>query len=125
VLDLFAHDAVLDMGSGAVAAGRDALRPLVTRLVARWTHTSHHCSTTSLTTYDGSRAATATVVYVFHDRPADDVTMELWGRYDDELVKHNAGWLIRRRVFRVAGVRQSSSSRLPDRFERFARLGLP
>ena len=51
--------------------------------------------------------------------------MQLWGRYEDELVAAQGRWLIRARRLLVAGVRESTSQELPDRFERYPRMPLP
>lgn len=142
LLDLFTEDAVLDMGRGATATGRADLRPFMIERIGRWTTTHHQCSTITLTSYDGRRASAVSYVSVFHDHPGRDEALQLWGRYEDDLVKDDfvgAGggsvgdggvgggvrWRIAVRRFRVAGVRRTTSDPLPDRFERLARLPLP
>lgn len=122
---LFTDDAVLDLGRGVTVEGSVQLRALLLDRIGRWTTTSHHGSTVCVQAYDGATAATTSYVYAFHDHPADDRTMHLWGRYEDELVRGADRWRISYRRLRVAGVREQASSRVPERFERFARLPLP
>ena len=125
LLALFTDDVVLALGPAAVVRGLDELRALVVERVGRWTTTSHHCSTTTVHEYDGRRATTTTYLYAFHDRPADDVSMHMWGRYEDELVAGEHHWRIRRRSLRVAGIQHTASQSVPERFSRFGRLSLP
>jgi len=125
LLALFTDDLVMDMGRGVVVHGRERFRALLLDRIGRWTTTSHHCSTVVLTRWDGGTAATTSHLYAFHDAPARDETMHMWGRYTDELVKQGDRWLIRERRLRVAGVQLTPSSPLPDRFEPFPRTPLP
>lgn len=125
LLDLFTDDAVLDMGGGATATGRAALRPFMIERIRRWEFTNHRCSTTTVRAYDGITAETLTYVSVLHDDPGRDETLQLWGRYGDEWVKQAGAWRIRVRRFRVDGVHHGPSTPLPARFERFPRAPLP
>ncbi|MPQ96489.1 hypothetical protein GB931_00845 [Modestobacter sp. I12A-02628] len=125
LLALFTADAVLDMGHGATATGQPALRAMVRDRVGRWTTTNHHCSTTRVLHYDGATAGTTSQLYAFHDAPGRGERMHLWGRYDDELVRADGGWLIRRRALRVTGVNRTASEELPGRFQRLERAPLP
>lgn len=122
---LFTDDLVMDMGQGVVVHGRERFRALLLDRIGHWTTTNHHSSTVVLTRWDGATAGVTSYLYAFHDAPARDETMHLWGRYTDELVQQDGRWLIRERRLRVAGVQLTPSSPVPARFERFARQPLP
>lgn len=122
---LFAQNAVMDMGNGDVFTGRDRLHALFLDRIGLWTTTNHHVSTITIRSYDGAAARTTAYLYAFHDSPERDTSMHLWGRYEDDLVKHGEQWLIGTRRLRVAGVRETGSAEVPERFERFPRQTLP
>ena len=125
LVGLFTDDILMDMGNGATASGRERLRPLLIDRVGRWRTTNHHCSNVILRRYDAGSASVTSYLYAFHDDPARNESMHLWGRYEDELVKVQGAWRFRIRRLRVAGVQQGESRPVPERFERFARLPLP
>ena len=119
--EVFTDDVVMDMGHGAVFTGRARLLRLVQEVTAVWETTHHQCSNHLVGRYNGTGADATSYVYAFHDAPARNEAMHLWGRYTDELVKQDGAWRIQLRRLRVAAVTMTSSSPLPERFERISR----
>jgi ketosteroid isomerase-like protein len=99
VLDLFAADAVFDLGQGRVHAGRSGLRELYRRLDV-YAATSHHITNPRIDV-QGDRARARSGIYAHHVRH-DGTTMTLWGVYLDELVSVDGTWLIERRALRAS-----------------------
>jgi ketosteroid isomerase-like protein len=125
VLALFAPDARVDMGHGAVFVGHAALRALLIDRLGQWTSTSHQASTISVTRFDGTTADTTSYLFVVHDDTVDGRTMHLWGRYDDHLRRGDDGWQFVHRKLWVSASRILECQPLPERFEPSPRRTLP
>lgn len=125
LVGLYTADVTIDMGHGALFRGRERLRALLLDRIGLWETTNHHWSNLRVLHYDGVSASVVSHLHVYHDDPSRGVSMQLWGRYEDELVKQRGGWLFHVRRLRVAGVEEAPSTPVPDRFERFARMPLP
>ncbi len=105
LMDLFTEHVVLDYGYGRLFTGRDVLRTLFAdRLLATYTATSHHISNVRIAV-DGDHATSTCHIHAWHRRADDGSQPEVWGRYDDELVRTVTGWRIARRTIRAAGER--------------------
>ena len=100
IVALFTDDATFDMGHGRVIS-----RPEFGRLfesMTRYSATSHHLSNISISSLGEDVARVESVLYAFH-RIADTAEeIHLWGRYSDEVVRHDGVWRVRSRRLRAA-----------------------
>lgn len=100
--ELFTDDAVIDYGYRRLIAGRDQIRALFHDRLGRYRGTSHHASNVTIELVDDSSGTAASAVYAWHRLPNGD-TAEVWGRYDDEVVRDGSSWRLARRTIRAAG----------------------
>jgi SnoaL-like domain/EthD domain len=101
--DLFTEDCVVDYGPGFGAAvqGRTAFRGIFG--VGRgFEATSHHNANVLVSFEDEDRATVSSSLYAWHRR-ADGSTPQVWGGYDDVVVRTPAGWRFAERRLQAAG----------------------
>jgi ketosteroid isomerase-like protein len=116
VVQLFAEDGTLDSGHGRVVSGREQLEAFFAGRVALYDACSHSLSNV-LVELDGTTARASSYVHArLWFREAEPG--ELWGRYDDELVRAEAGWQFAHRRLRAYGWSGFAEGAAP--FERFA-----
>lgn len=102
VVRLFAEDAVFDAGNGVVPTGRAELGAFFRERLGRYSASFHRLANVRVD-LDGATARASSYVHArlwFRDGGEPG---ELWGRYDDELVRGDAGWLLARRRLRAFG----------------------
>lgn len=122
LLALFTADAVIDYGHGRLIVGRDRIGELFRDRLDRYGATSHHASNVTIDpTPDGAEVASS--VYAWH-LLEDGSHAEVWGRYDDIVVRRSGGWQLSSRRIRAAGWRGfPDPPGLPGPFERIDRGG--
>lgn len=101
-LTLFTEDCVFDPGpsNGGPVRGRDALAELRSR--SSLAVSSHHNGNV-LITFDGPDVASVrTNLYAWH-RLIGGGEPQVWGYYDDLVVRRPEGWLFAQRTIRVYG----------------------
>ena len=125
ILGLFTDDAVLDLGGGALHRGKAELREVFIDRFALYTSTSFHCSGLRLVRYDGTTATTSTYLHAFHESVEQHRQMQIWGRFEDEMVNRSGVWLFQQRHLRVAGLSHAPSVEVPARFSRIERMPPP
>ena len=99
---LFTSDAVIDYGYGRLIEGRERIRELFRDRLSRYQATSHHASNVIIDRLDDDRVLAASTVYAWH-RLLDGETAEVWGRYDDVIVRDGGTWRLASRHIRAAG----------------------
>jgi 3-phenylpropionate/cinnamic acid dioxygenase small subunit len=107
VAALFADGARIDYGPLGGEIGQHQLADFLAERVGRnTTRTSHHVSNIDVDIADDGASATAsTYLYAWHWVPSIE-HYEVWGRYDDELVKQSdVGWRFAARRLHVAAER--------------------
>ena len=83
------------------AMGRAGLQASLARMW-RWRRTAHHLCNLRIW-FEGARRATATSdVWAWHEAP-DGACAEVYGTYQDTLIRTKAGWLIDTREMRMRG----------------------
>lgn len=121
VVGLFCSGALMDMGGGAVYHGHAEIRDLFTDRLELYKVSNLHSSAARLTSYDGASASVTSSLYAFFDAAHQDLQMQVWGRYDDEMVLDAGTWRFRERHLLVAGIAHSTTDAVPDRFNRLGR----
>jgi len=90
-LELFTEDAVFDLGTRGRFAGRDALRTFLTIIpLTDGLPGMRHCVMNSIVAVDGDRATAQSYVAVVQG--GRTVGINVMGRYEDRLIKHNGAW---------------------------------
>jgi ketosteroid isomerase-like protein len=119
--ELFTDDAVIDYGYDRLITGREQIRGLFLDRLGRYLGTSHHASNVTIDMTSDTVATASSAVYAWHRLPDGD-TAEVWGRYDDELVREGSHWRLARRRIRAAGWRGFETPEgLPGPFEPITR----
>jgi uncharacterized protein (TIGR02246 family) len=123
LLEIFSPDCQYDIGLGTVLKGRDDVREWLMDRLTPAIFTSHHVSNIRIRLVGDDRATATSSVYARSSRP--DFHSDLWGRYDDVLVKAQGQWLIDRRKLRAAGYEQTllPSGAASAPFELIERVG--
>jgi len=98
-LDLFTADGIFDVGAVGRFTGRAGLQELLARVpLTNGVPLIRHCVMNSIVRVDGDRATACCYVVVLRD--GEVPTVNVVGRYEDQLVKVGAQWRFReRRVF--------------------------
>lgn len=118
-VDLYMPDAVHDDGIRR-REGHAAIRDLVTGVIRRYDATSHHLSNVEVAPADQPGVAvSSSTIYAWH-RKDGRPDLEVWGRYQDVLVKLDGVWRFRERRLYVAGLRGLDSD---PGFRRLPRSG--
>ncbi len=118
---LFSEDAILDYGFNRIFTGRDAIVALLSSRLNNYKATSHHLSNITINEISATTLHVTSTIYAWH-RLMDDTQAEVWGRYDDEIVRGADGWRIVRHVVRAAGSRGFATPEgLPSPFEPYNR----
>jgi hypothetical protein len=101
---LFAPDGVLDIAGRDPIVGRDAIHAFLTGTKASFAAAStqpfirHLVASIDIDLQDREHAVARSYFFVITERGPDH-----WGRYRDELVRHDARWLFQHRVVRLDG----------------------
>ena len=94
---LWAEDAEFLMSTGRSANGREAIREMLSEVMARSTGHAMHLETNPRIKLDGDRA-TATIMFaVAFTQPDGQARVTMLGHHHDELVRTDDGWKIGRR----------------------------
>jgi ketosteroid isomerase-like protein len=118
---LFTADAVLDYGFNRIFTGRDDIVALLTSRLANYKATSHHLSNIAVEVVSPTEFRTTSTIYAWH-RLMDNTQAEVWGRYEDVILRDASEWRIARHVVRAAGSRGFATPEgLPSPFEPFNR----
>ena len=92
-VSLFAADGQVMLGPMGKASGRDAIRALMGRVLAR-AGASYHLITSPSVSLDGNRA-TSSVMWTVVARDAEGKPkLAMLGRHEDELVREDGTWRI-------------------------------
>lgn len=100
LLALFTPDAVVEMhGRGDGPASYEG--PAISGLVAPFAGQRVHLTTDAIVQLDGDRATQTCTLLLCTRSRSRGVAALFTGRYDDELVRTEAGWLFARRVVHI------------------------
>jgi ketosteroid isomerase-like protein len=101
--ELFTEDCLVDYGPGLSPPihGRTAFRGIF-GIGKGFEATSHHNANILITFEGGDRARVSASLYAWHRR-SDGTTPQVWGSYDDVVVRTSDGWRFAERRLRVAG----------------------
>jgi len=93
--ELFSEDALIDYGPalGGEMRGREAIRAWL-RGIYMFERTSHHLSNVQIWFDAPDRARGTCYVLAWHQWPDDRPNAVLYGRYEDEYRRTDAGWRI-------------------------------
>ena len=95
-LDLFTVDAVFDLGTRGRFAGRDALRTFLKMIpLTDGLPMMRHCVMNAIVDVDEGRARARCYVIVL--RGGSAVSVNVAGRYEDQLVKIDGSWRFKER----------------------------
>lgn len=106
----FTVDCRADYGPDAREPGAAARRAQAERDLGLFEATSHLLGNVSIELDGGDRARATSVVHAWH-RPRHGEPWTLYGRYEDVVVRHTAGWLIDERRLLVAAAEPRQDSR--------------
>ena len=99
---VFTQGAKTDFGGGAAFTGRDALKETFAAIHAPFHSTQHIISGHSVAV-NGDQAWCVSYVHGYFTRVIDGAicVFDSTGWYDDQLVRHDDGWLIQDRISRM------------------------
>lgn len=103
-VDIFTADAILDEGA-TPTCGREAIRDLAARVVARYRSTSHHLSNVRMERLAQDRLRAVSYVYAWHEPMEPGEDLHIWARYIDELRFDGGRWRIAHRRLELHGQR--------------------
>jgi uncharacterized protein (TIGR02246 family) len=99
--EAFTEDGRLVLPDGQTLAGRHALAGFAAAAAARPFRTHHFMTNQRVVAYDDRATGAAHVTAV--SQRGDDVRLLVIGRYDDTMVRTEAGWRISERVISALG----------------------
>jgi uncharacterized protein (TIGR02246 family) len=109
VADLFTEDCIVKYTPRMDEVhGREALAKFLTRALAAFRATSHHCSNISIAFNDADHATATVYLYAWHGYLDDRADFHLWGRYLDRLTRTAQGWRIAERRIEAHGLEASA-----------------
>jgi uncharacterized protein (TIGR02246 family) len=91
--------------------GRKEISARLSKILDRFSATSHHLSNVSIQ-LDGDRATAMSYVYAFHRMADTNDPMHYWGRWVDRLVRVEEGWrFAEREVVGIGSVEPNDAGR--------------
>ena len=100
---VFAEDGCFELGARYAVVGRENLQKMFAKTLAVFSATSHHLSNVRITFTGDTTAHTTAHVYAWHLTQPEGRRVDLWGRYEDQLVLGAKGWRIASRRLSAAG----------------------
>ncbi len=94
-----------------VCKGRKEIAAELTKILNRFTSTSHHLSNTSIK-FDGDQAIAMSYVYAFHTMAKSREPMHFWGRWVDRLQRTDEGWLFAEREVVTVGTIELNNAQI-------------